>query len=307
MSHLAHGPVRGVVESVQDVSQTFRRIVFSGPQLQQLSVDGPFYDQRIKLIFPNTAGVLPDIEDAPDWYQHWLAMPEAERGVMRTYSIRELTRDDGITRMTVDFVLHFAPDGSTGPAAAWAADAEVGQELWLVAPRQGQEASGIEFAPGGADEVVLLGDEAAAPAIARILEDLRLVGTTARISAYIEVPNAEDQLDIQGPDGAEVHWLIRGDADMGEQLSGRLGWHVQEEDSAPIASDEELLWETPVFSASGEEIVASDEPQAGIYYWIAGESGVIKRLRRFLVRDIGVDRSQVAFMGYWRLGVAMRG
>ncbi len=307
MSHLAHGPVRGIVESVQDLSKTFRRIVFSGPQLQQLSVDGPFYDQRIKLIFPNTAGVLPDIDDVPDWYQHWLAMEEAERGVMRTYSIRELIRDGGSTRMTVDFVLHFAPDGSTGPAAAWAAEAEVGQELWLVAPRQGQEASGIEFAPGGADEVVLLGDETAAPAIARILEDLRLVGTTARISAYIEVPNAEDELDIQSPDGAEVHWLIRGDAAMGEQLSAQLGWHVQEEDPAPVASDEGLLWETPVFSASGEEIATPEEPQAGIYYWIAGESGVIKQLRRFLVRDVGVDRTQVAFMGYWRLGVAMRG
>src|SRR5699024_8713857 len=210
-------------------------------------------------------------------------------------------------------------DGSTGPAAAWAAEAQVGQELWLVAPRQGQEASGIEFAPGGADEVVLLGDDTAAPAIARMLEDLRLVGTTARISAYIEVPNAEDELDIQSPDGAEVHWLIRGDAAMGEQLSAKLGWHVQEEDPAPGASDEGLLWETPVRSASGEEmptpevsasvedIATPEEPQAGIYYWIAGESGVIKQLRRFLVRDVGVDRTQVAFMGYWRLGVAMRG
>src|SRR5690625_637059 len=104
MSHLAHGPVRGAVESVQDVSQTFRRIVVSGPPLQQLAADGPVYDQRLKLIFPNAAGVLPDIEDSPDWYPQWLAMAEAGRGVMRTYSIRELTCDDGITRMAVDFV-----------------------------------------------------------------------------------------------------------------------------------------------------------------------------------------------------------
>lgn len=308
MSHLAHGPVRGVVESVQDISTTFRRIVFSGPQLDHLAVGGPFYDQRIKLIFPNTAGVLPDIVDTPDWYQRWLAMPDAQRGVMRTYSIRELTRQDGATWMTVDFVLHFAQDGSTGPAAAWAANAKVGQQLWLVAPRQGQEASGIEFAPGGADEVVLLGDEAAAPAIARILEDLRHVGTTARVSACIEVPSADDEMEINAPDNAEVHWLIRGGAEMGEQLVSRLGWHVQEDEPTPVdPAEEELLWETPEFSASGEDIATPTKPRGGIYYWIAGESGVIKRLRRFLVRDIGVDRAQVAFMGYWRLGVAMRG
>ena len=29
-------------------------------------------------------------------------------------------------------------------------------------------------------------------------------------------------------------------------------------------------------------------------------------LRRHLVRELGMDRSQVAFMGYWRRGVAMK-
>ena len=100
MSHLPTVRFAGL-SNLSRCIETFRRIVFSGPQLQQLSVDGPFYDQRIKLIFPNTAGVLPDIEDAPDWYQRWLAMPEAERGVCGLFNPR-LTRDDGITRMTVD-------------------------------------------------------------------------------------------------------------------------------------------------------------------------------------------------------------
>jgi NADPH-dependent ferric siderophore reductase len=31
---------------------------------------------------------------------------------------------------------------------------------------------------------------------------------------------------------------------------------------------------------------------------------VIKRLRRFLVSEVGIDRRQVAFMGYWRDGRA---
>ena len=43
-----------------------------------------------------------------------------------------------------------------------------------------------------------------------------------------------------------------------------------------------------------------------LYAWIAGESGVVTGLRRVLVKDLGVDRRQVAFMGYWRRGVAMR-
>ena len=44
----------------------------------------------------------------------------------------------------------------------------------------------------------------------------------------------------------------------------------------------------------------------GLYAWIAGESGVVTTLRRHLVKELGMDRRQVAFMGYWRRGVAMR-
>lgn len=29
---------------------------------------------------------------------------------------------------------------------------------------------------------------------------------------------------------------------------------------------------------------------------------MIKEMRRYLVRDAGIDRKQVAFMGYWRRG-----
>jgi NADPH-dependent ferric siderophore reductase len=45
---------------------------------------------------------------------------------------------------------------------------------------------------------------------------------------------------------------------------------------------------------------------AGLYAWIAGEAGVVTSLRRLLVGELEMDRRQVAFMGYWRRGVAMR-
>ncbi|MDF2575363.1 MAG: hypothetical protein K0S05_2275, partial [Agromyces sp.] len=40
------------------------------------------------------------------------------------------------------------------------------------------------------------------------------------------------------------------------------------------------------------------------YAWLAGEASAITTLRRFLVREAGLDRRQVAFMGYWRMGRA---
>ena len=33
---------------------------------------------------------------------------------------------------------------------------------------------------------------------------------------------------------------------------------------------------------------------------------MVTGLRRQLVRELGIDRRQVAFMGYWRRGVSMR-
>lgn len=304
MTFVDHGPVRGIVTSVKELSPTFRRITFSGPELNALAAQGPFYDQRIKIILPNLSDQLPEIPQGPQWYQAWLALPDDQRGMMRTYSIRDMTRVEHVTSLSIDFVLHCAEDGSTGPASAWAAAATPGDELLLVAPRVGAEAVGIEFCPGGAEQIVLLGDEAAAPAIGRILEDLDAVGHTADVSAYIEVPTAADQLAIDT--AAQVNWLPRDDAPLGQPLVEALGWHVQDDPVEPSSADE-LLWETPVFSASGEALATTTAPDTGMYYWIAGESGVIKRLRRFLVNEIGVDRSQVAFMGYWRHGVAMRG
>jgi NADPH-dependent ferric siderophore reductase len=80
-----------------------------------------------------------------------------------------------------------------------------------------------------------------------------------------------------------------------------------------VVADTEVdpdLWETPAYSSSGEDI---DAPVAvvghdldGLYAWIAGESKVVTGLRRLLVNELGMDRRQVAFMGYWRRGVAMR-
>lgn len=65
-------------------------------------------------------------------------------------------------------------------------------------------------------------------------------------------------------------------------------------DTSDTAVDpDEELWEVPVGLSGG-----------GHYAWLAGESGVIRTLRRHLVSERGLDRESVAFMGYWRLGRA---
>jgi NADPH-dependent ferric siderophore reductase len=302
---------------VDRVSPTFVRVTFGGDALREVGNPGRTLDQRIKLIFPSASGGLPALADEAEWYAAWLAIPEDARGSMRTYSIRDLlVAEDGETSLVVDFVLHLAA-GATGPASLWASRAAVGDELLVVAPRRGRlDGGGIEFEPGGAGTVLLAGDETAAPAIARILEELP---ADARGVAFIEVPVPADRLDVAAPAGIELRWLPRGEALHGTALIPAVLAYLDEraqvsaEDIAPEehgggAGAEQLLWETPHYSGLGEALeVEADPDHHERYFWIAGESGVVTTLRRHLVRELGIARSQVAFMGYWRRGVAMKG
>lgn len=302
---LARAEVRGV----ERVSPNFVRITLGGAELDDFGTPGDVYDARIKLVFPPASGVLPVIDrETDDWWGAYLAIPENERGSMRTYSVRELRVTDAGTEVVIDFVLHLAP-GLTGPASSWASRAEVGNELLIVGPRRGRaDRSGIEYAPAGAPSVVLVGDETAAPAIARILED---APRELRGIAFIEMPAAGDELPIDAPADVEVHWLPRGDAAHGLRLIPTvldyLGDTGHDEITVQDADGEDLVWETPVYSGSGEEVAVPSGSSDDRYFWIAGESGVVTTLRRHLVKELGIDRSQVAFMGYWRRGVAMRG
>ncbi|BAC17493.1 Siderophore-interacting FAD-binding domain protein [Corynebacterium efficiens YS-314] len=294
-----HAPVRAAVVGVDKLSAHFTRITFTAPGVGTPGT--PIYDQRIKLIFPVPGHPLPDL--TRDWYASWCALPEDTRGVMRTYSIRALDLGTEPARLTVDFVLHPDP----GPAAAWAEQAAPGQEIILVAPQRGADPSGIEFAPGAATDVVLAGDETAAPAIARILEDL---GPDITGVAFIEIPTPDDLLPIDAPPGMEVRWLPRAGAAHGTLLTpavlGHLGVVLVDDEPPTAEPAADLVWETPGFSSLGEQ-VPQPRPNRHTYHWIAGESSMVTRLRRALVKDHGLDRSQVAFMGYWRQGVAMRG
>jgi NADPH-dependent ferric siderophore reductase len=297
------------VMSVERISPTYVRVELGSPALADFGVDGPLYDQRIKLVFPNDAGNLPSFEGADEsWFGTWLEIPASERGHMRTYTVRDVRGTGVDTRLVVDLVLHLE-DGASGPGSTWAAQASVGDRLVTMAPRRGQVYGGIEFEPGTAKSLLLVADETAVPAVCSILEDLP---ASARGAAFLEVPESGDVLTQEHPEGVEVVWLPRNGEPLGSRLHEAVLAHLGEP-VAPLQVPDEVdpdLWETPTYSSSGEEVagtaVTVGHDLDGLYAWIAGESGVVTTLRRHLVKELGMDRRQVAFMGYWRRGVAMR-
>lgn len=309
------------VRAVRRVSPSFVRVELGADSFAELGPDGPILDQRFKLVFPGASGTLPTIEPSEDWYAAWLAVPEDERGTMRTYTIRDVVGEGTDTRMVVDIVVHDpgAHGEESGPGNDWARAATVGDQVLVLAPRRGHVYGGIEWQPGDATDLLIVADETAVPAVYGVLRDLP---ADAHGTAYLEVPSSEDVLDdVVGPAGVEVVWLPRDGAERGAEIAERVlerlgrtadAHAARAADDEPEGDTEDLVWETPVFSGAGEDVADATStavagPYAGLYAWIAGESKVVTGLRRRLVKDIGIDRRQVAFMGYWREGVAMKG
>jgi len=297
------------VVSAERLSPSFVRVELGAPELAEFGVDGPRYDQRIKLVLPDplTGGLAPVAGADDAWLTTWWGRPVAERGHVRTYTIRDVRGSGADTTLVVDLVLHLEA-GATGPGSLWAARAAPGDRVVLMAPRRGHAFGGIEFAPPPGAELLLVGDETAVPAVCAVLEQLPSSATGA---AFLEVPVTGDVLDVRRPHGMSVTWLPRNGAPLGERLHAAVVGHLGDPAPAADVAPEEVdpdLWETPSYSSSGEPVATA--PTAGgpddLYAWIAGESAVVTGLRRHLVRGVGMDRGQVAFMGYWRRGVPMR-
>ncbi|HEU4999329.1 MAG TPA: siderophore-interacting protein [Lapillicoccus sp.] len=297
-----------VVGSVDDLSPSLRRIRFVGPELEHFA--DPGLDQRIKLL----VGPWPEgLEaQAEDWYAAWVGLPDEVRPAMRTYTTRRVTHTEAGWAVDVDMVLH----ADAGPAGDWAARAESGDAVVLVGPdnRFEGDPGGRAFAPPAeAGEVLLVGDETALPAVARILEDLAAAdSSTLRVTALVEVPVAADCLDLVAPPGAQVVWLVRAGRPHGVALERAVrSWTMvaagAAQVEAPPVSDEaeELLWEVPeAGDADAADQGVASTPLRGAYVWVAAEQGVVRGIRRHLLGEVGLDRGQVALMGYWRLGRA---
>jgi NADPH-dependent ferric siderophore reductase len=302
------------VHSVTRLSPAFVRVELASADFVDLAELG--FDTRIKVVLPGPTGDLPDLPPAAeDYYVARSAAAPEVRSPMRTYTIRDVVRDGDEVRLVIDFVVHDDRGHGQGPACRWALSAQRGDVVQVVGPHLSTEYGGTEFDPGGRGRLQLIGDETAVPALARILEDLG-PGHTGEV--FVEVPSAADIVGLPARAGLEVRWFVR------EQACGRrLVQEVRRRLDLPPSTDFEALpelpsdldiavWETPRYSAAGEPLDTQSAARSvahdleDTYAWIAGESWMVKALRRSLVSELGLQRAQVAFMGYWREGVSMR-
>ena len=228
---------------MQILSPAMRRITFTGPELEGFLPMLPA--SYLKLIFPEPGQLEPSrpLPDAP--------RPTA----MRTYT--PLATRPEVLEVDVDFVLH-----GEGPASTWAAQAQIGQVLYLMGPGPGYA---VDTA---AQNHLLLLDDSALPAAQTILAALP---ASARVTVLVEVISTAEQRPLVSAAQVTAQWLPRG---TDHRMAGQ-----------PL---EAAIRNLPAISADTK-------------IYLACEAAAMRRIRQVLSTELGVDRSQIVGRGYWKL------
>jgi NADPH-dependent ferric siderophore reductase len=179
------------VAAVRELTPGMRRITLAGPSLAAFADDGP--DQRCKLFLPRPGQHRPPVTGGDGWYRQWQALPQRERPVMRTYTVRHARPAQ--QEIDVDIVLH----ADAGPGSAWAGRAAAGDRVAMFGAYAEYDP------PPDTHWQVLVGDETALPAIAAACERLP-DGTPAHV--VVEVAGAAEEQPLAGD--VAVTWVHRG-------------------------------------------------------------------------------------------------
>lgn len=243
------------VLAVEDIAPRMRRLTLAGQALERFaSLD----NLHVKLYVP------PPGQERPEWPRlaadGRLIWPEPpRRPAQRAYTIRRVDAQKGVIEM--DFVLH----AHGGPGALFAERAQPGDVCAISGPGGGGLPS--------ARWILLMGDETALPAIARMLESMS-PGTAGM--AVVEVDDPACEVPVAMPEGFTLRWLHRGAE--GHGVVGRL--------PAALA---DIGW----------------PPDEDRFVWAGCERAAADRIRQEL-RAIGLERAQYRVAGYWQHGKPAR-
>lgn len=237
----------------EQIARDLVRVFLGGADLEKLP-DLTFTDHYVKLLFPAPGA---DYTWPFDPQEIQESRPREQWPVTRTYTIRSLDRAAG--ELAIDFVVH----GDAGLAGPWAAGAQPGDEISFMGPGGG-------YAPAEeADVHLLVGDEAAAPAIAAALEALP---EGSRAEVFVETSDAESTVPLPEGPGIRTEYVHRNEHD------GAYG--------LPLAA----------------AVRAAEWPGGDVHAFVHGNAAMIKDLRRYLFVERELPRAHVSISGYWRSG-----
>ncbi|MFE9687725.1 siderophore-interacting protein [Streptomyces sp. NPDC006285] len=268
------------VQGSEQPSPHFMTVTLGGEDVQHLERSG--FDQAGRLFFadPDAAEVF--LPSSERWILQLTLQGGKQRPRVRTYSIRRFRPE--ASAFDIEVSLHAVDSpGAAAPGTRWARAAKPGTiaaapgTRWARAAKPGTRVAfldeGHSYAPvPGAAWQLLVGDESALPAILAILEQS---GASLPAEVFLEVPSPDDvRSDIKAPPGSTVHWLPRTDAGA---KPGALAL---------------------------DAVRQARLPEGRFCTFTAGESSLATGVRRHLVSERGVAKSDIAFRGYFSHGRA---
>lgn len=241
------------VARITELSPAMRRVTLVGPDLE--GFHSPSFDDHVKLFLPVEQGAKPVM---PVISPEGLEFPaDAVKPVARDYTPRRY--DEAAQELDIDFVLHHS-----GPATDWATNVSVGDYLGIGGPR------GSFVIPVGFDWHLLIGDEAALPAIGRRLEELP---PETKAIVLVKTRDAASRIELHPRCEARIEWLL--------DEPGYQGTAAE-------------------IDALEKAVRALELPKGEGYIWAAGEYTAIQRVREHLVKERGVDKNRIRAASYWR-------
>ncbi|HMR48075.1 MAG TPA: siderophore-interacting protein [Arachnia sp.] len=197
-------------------------------------------------------------------YDEWEVDSDTAEPIHRDYTPRAFDLD--ARELTLDFVLH-----EHGVAGAWARDAKPGDVLVVMGPRANW------LLPENYSHYLAAGDATALPAISRLIEE---APQGAHVTAVIEIADATEEQNLTPAAGAtlDLRWVHR--------------------DTAPATPGHGSALETAL------RLVDLPDDLDDLFVFAAGEAGMMKPIRRWLRREVGMPKRQLAVDGYWKRGTA---
>lgn len=255
------------VEAKKQLSPHMVRLVLGGPGFAAIEFksvgESPATDQYIKLLFLPQGVESAQLPEGVD-----LSRPYDMDALREQLSTEQMPVTRTYTIRHVDHLnaqiwVDFVVHGDVGRAGVWAKSAEVGDLISFFGPGSG-------YAPReDAAWHLLAGDEAALPAIASALESM---AQDARGVAVVEIRDAAERQPLDVPAGMDLVWLHR------------------EADFSP---------ETTMLAEYLEELTI---PEGDVQVFVHGERAQMKRIRRMLVDQKGLDRKAMSLSAYWAHG-----
>lgn len=225
------------------------------------------YDQNGRLFFADPGQDEVVFPTSERWMLQYARVSAARRPRVRMYSIRRFRPESN--EFDIEVAIHESPGGPSAPGSTWACATQPGDTVGFL------DEGGVYGPTPGATWQLLVGDESAVPPILAILEQS---AHEMPAEAFIEVATSDDiRHEFTTPAGSHVHWLPRDD---------------------PARKPGTLALET---------VKSAQLPPGRFYTWTAGESSLPTGIRRHLVGERAVPKSDIAFAGYWKQGKASLG